>query len=70
MARPTPKDNVRRALFGWLDDTWTVGDLGCGTGPVSDAVAPFVKGVISVDGSTEMLAAAQTRLADHDNILM
>ncbi|MEP6915783.1 MAG: metalloregulator ArsR/SmtB family transcription factor, partial [Acidobacteriota bacterium] len=31
-----------QALPGLLDDRWTVGDLGCGTGQVAGALAPFV----------------------------
>src|ERR1017187_3914959 len=31
------------ALLGLLDARWTVGDLGCGTGQLADAMAPFVK---------------------------
>jgi ubiquinone/menaquinone biosynthesis C-methylase UbiE/DNA-binding MarR family transcriptional regulator len=51
------------ALLGLLDADWVVGDLGCGTGQVSAALAPFVGKVIAVDGSEEMLDAARTRLA-------
>src|SRR5438045_9102431 len=45
-------DRVRDELFGdrfhlsalgaFVDASWTVGDLGCGTGHVSAALAPFV----------------------------
>jgi ArsR family transcriptional regulator len=56
------------SLFGLLDDEWIVGDLGCGTGAVTEALAPFVGRVIAVDGSPEMLAAARKRLAAHDNV--
>jgi ArsR family transcriptional regulator len=44
-----------------------VGDLGCGTGQVTAAIAPFVARVIAVDGSAAMLQAARKRLhrADH-----
>jgi len=45
-----------------------VGDLGCGTGQVSAAVAPFVGRVIAVDSSAAMLQAAKRRLAGLDNI--
>ena len=41
---------------------WVVGDLGCGTGQVSAALAPFVARVIAVDASAEMLQAARARL--------
>ena len=50
-------------LLGLLDDDWSVGDLGCGTGQVTAALAPFVRRVVAVDGSRPMLAAARRRLA-------
>ncbi|MBI1815321.1 MAG: metalloregulator ArsR/SmtB family transcription factor [Deltaproteobacteria bacterium] len=50
------------ALAGLLEDTWVLGDLGCGTGQVSVAVAPFVRQVIAVDSSRAMLKAARQRL--------
>lgn len=57
-----------QALCGLLDPDWTVGDLGCGTGPVSAALAPFVARVIAVDNSAAMLAAARRRLAGAGNV--
>lgn len=57
-----------QALPGLLDETWTVGDLGCGTGHVAASLAPFVAQVIAVDGSEAMLAEARRRLAGHDNV--
>ncbi len=51
------------ALAGLLDDTWVVGDLGCGTGQLSEVVAPFVQRVIAVDSSRAMLKAARQRVA-------
>ena len=45
------------ALLGLLDEGWTVGDLGCGTGQVTGSLAPFVGRVIAVDDSPEMLEA-------------
>ena len=56
------------ALLGLLDESWTVGDLGCGTGGVSAALAPHVAKVIAVDASGEMLAAARRRLKDNKNV--
>ena len=50
------------AILGLLDDTWTVADLGCGTGQLAEAVAPFVHRVIAVDESAAMLRAARARL--------
>jgi ArsR family transcriptional regulator len=40
-----------------------VGDLGCGTGVVSEWIAPFAERVIAVDTSSEMLDAARGRLS-------
>ena len=51
------------ALAGLLEDTWVVGDLGCGTGQIAGTVAPFVQRVIAVDSSRAMLKAARQRLA-------
>lgn len=56
------------ALLALLDPAWTVGDLGCGTGAVSAAVAPFVGSVIAVDGSVAMLDAARGRLEGAGNV--
>ncbi len=50
------------ALLALLDPTLTVGDLGCGTGQVSELIAPHVAKVIAVDGSTDMVQAARKRL--------
>lgn len=58
----------RMALAGLLDETWTVGDLGCGTGQWSEVLAPFVSSVIAVDSSSEMLQAARHRLRACDNV--
>lgn len=58
-----------RALLAWLDDTWVVGDLGCGTGQVTEAVAPHVRQVIAVDASADMLDAARDRLRDASNVV-
>jgi ubiquinone/menaquinone biosynthesis C-methylase UbiE/DNA-binding transcriptional ArsR family regulator len=56
------------ALLGLLDDSWTVADLGCGTGAVSQALAPFVASVIAVDESNAMLSAAKKRLHGLANV--
>jgi ubiquinone/menaquinone biosynthesis C-methylase UbiE len=71
-------DRVRDELFGdrfhlgalaaFAEAEWTVGDLGCGTGTVSAAVAPFVARVVAVDDSSAMLQAAKKRLQGFDNI--
>jgi ArsR family transcriptional regulator len=56
------------ALLDLFEPTWVVGDLGCGTGHISTALAPSVLRVIAVDESGPMLAAARARLADTPNI--
>jgi ArsR family transcriptional regulator len=71
-------DRMRDELFGdrfhlsamaaLADPAWTVGDLGCGTGQVAAALAPFVARVIAVDGSAAMLQAAKKRLHGIDNV--
>ena len=71
-------DDIRRQLFGdsfttqalitLLDPTWTVADLGCGTGNVSEHLAPIVKQIIAVDREPAMLEAARRRLTASTNI--
>ncbi len=71
-------DKLRAELYGTsadltplaalLDPSWAVGDLGCGTGQTTAALAPFVGRVIAVDESSAMLGAARKRLAACDNI--
>ncbi|MGV3719595.1 MAG: ArsR/SmtB family transcription factor [Actinomycetota bacterium] len=56
------------ALMGLLDESWTVGDLGCGTGVVTATVAPWVREVIAVDDSAEMLRTARGRLEGVTNV--
>jgi ArsR family transcriptional regulator len=56
------------ALLGLLDESWKVADLGCGTGAVSQALAPFVEQVIAVDESNAMLSAARKRLQGAENV--
>lgn len=53
-----------QALPALLDETWTVGDLGCGTGQLAAAIAPFVAKVIAVDRSAEMLQTARRRVRE------
>jgi ArsR family transcriptional regulator len=57
-----------QALPALLDPRWVVGDLGCGTGQLTAALAPFVARVIAVDRSGEMLEAAERRLRDLPNV--
>ena len=71
-------DRLRRELFGaasalhalpaLIDSRWTIGDLGCGTGETSAALAPFVARTVAVDRSGEMLQAARRRLRDIPNV--
>jgi len=71
-------DRLRSDLFGaraelaalpaLLDDGWTVGDLGCGTGQVSASLAPYVSRVVAVDASAPMLGAARKRLEPFRNV--
>jgi SAM-dependent methyltransferase len=55
------------ALLDLLDDHWVLGDLGCGTGHITEVVAPCVSRVIAVDESGPMLAAARDRLKPFRN---
>jgi len=52
-----------RALAALIDHELVVGDLGCGTGQVSEWLAPFSGRIIAVDSSKEMLKAARERLS-------
>jgi ubiquinone/menaquinone biosynthesis C-methylase UbiE len=45
-----------------------VADLGCGTGPVAEALAPMVHKVIAVDASDAMLRASRRRLEPYGNV--
>ena len=56
------------ALAAFVDADATVGDLGCGTGQVSAALAPFVSRIIGVDSSAAMLQAARRQLQTHRNV--
>jgi ubiquinone/menaquinone biosynthesis C-methylase UbiE len=65
-------DHLRSELFGnrfhlhamlaLIDPALTVGDLGCGTGQVSELIAPHVAKVVAVDGSSDMVQSARKRL--------
>jgi len=57
-------------LLGLLDPAWEVADLGCGTGRVSELLAPFVGRVVAVDGSEPMLELARARLGRHPNVVV
>lgn len=51
------------AMLALLPGDAVIADLGCGTGDLTASLAPFVKQVIGVDGSPEMLKAARKRTA-------
>ena len=71
-------DRLRSDLFGdtfylWgvlglIDPAIVVGDLGCGTGQLTEVVAPYVRQVIAVDSSTDMLDAARQRVGGARNV--
>ena len=71
-------DRLRDELFGerchlaalpaFADAEWIVGDLGCGTGQLTAALAPFVARVVAVDASAAMLQAAKKRLHGFANV--
>ena len=56
------------ALLGLLDESWKVADLGCGTGAVTQSLAPFVAQVVAIDESNAMLSAARKRLHGLENV--
>jgi ubiquinone/menaquinone biosynthesis C-methylase UbiE/DNA-binding transcriptional ArsR family regulator len=62
------REFLSTSLLSLLDDTWVIGDLGCGTGLATAAIAPHVGKVIGVDASEEMLGAARTRLSGLKNV--
>lgn len=74
-------DALRRELFGesftaeallslvhLFGSTWTVADIGCGTGNAAELLAPLVKKVIAIDREPAMLDAAKKRLAGFKNV--
>lgn len=71
-------DRVREELFGdrftaaallaLFDASWTVADIGCGTGEVTQLLAPFVAKVVAIDRERSMLDAARARLAGSTNV--
>jgi ubiquinone/menaquinone biosynthesis C-methylase UbiE/DNA-binding transcriptional ArsR family regulator len=56
------------AMLSMLPPDSVVADLGCGTGSIAAAIAPFVARVICVDQSPAMLQAAARRTAAMTNI--
>ena len=71
-------DQIRTQLFGraftaealaaLADPSWTVADLGCGTGDAASLLAASVNKVIAVDREPAMLRAARKRLEDTENV--
>ena len=57
-----------RALGGLLDPGLVIGDLGCGTGVVSEWLSLFCENIIAVDASKEMLKAARENLTGRKHI--
>jgi SAM-dependent methyltransferase len=56
------------AMLGLIDPALVVGDLGCGTGQLTETIAPYVKQVIAVDASVDMLDAARQRVGSATNV--
>jgi ArsR family transcriptional regulator len=71
-------DRLREEMFGpslhllaaasLLDETWVIGDLGCGTGYLAQALSPFLGRIIAIDSSTAMLEAARERTRHLSNV--
>jgi ArsR family transcriptional regulator len=56
------------ALLSLLPSSWTVADLGCGTGMLTAELAPRVRRVVAVDRSAAMLRAARRRTEALGNV--
>jgi len=56
------------ALAALLEADSVVGDLGCGTGRLSELAAGFATRVHAIDASGEMIKAARQRLRGRDNV--
>jgi ArsR family transcriptional regulator len=71
-------DRLRVELFGSQLDAFvlaaslsaeaSVVELGCGSAPLAQLVAPYIAEVVAVDSSSAMLAAAKQRLSDYPNV--
>ena len=71
-------DKLRVELFGKQLDAVTlaatlpndavVGELGCGSAPLCQLVAPFVAAAYAIDNSAAMLAAARPALLQYNNV--
>jgi len=56
---------TEHALLGFVNPSWVLADLGCGTGNATELLSPWVREVIAIDRSPEMLDAARSRLLEH-----
>ncbi len=56
---------TEHALLGFVNPDWVIADLGCGTGNATELLSPWVKEVVAIDRSPEMLHAARSRLLEH-----
>ncbi len=56
------------ALAAALSPDAVVGELGCGSAPIAQLVAPFVERVIAVDNSPAMISTAERQLRGHKNV--
>jgi ArsR family transcriptional regulator len=56
------------AMLALLPPDHVIADLGCGTGPLIEQLAPHVRRVIGVDSSAAMLKAAKKRTDGLDNV--
>ena len=71
-------ERIRREIFGGradlqllpalLNGDEVVGDLGCGTGHLSELIAPFAARVHAIDRSAEMVREAEARLGHLRNV--
>jgi ubiquinone/menaquinone biosynthesis C-methylase UbiE/DNA-binding MarR family transcriptional regulator len=61
-------DFTARSLLSLIPRGWVIADLGCGTGNVSELLAPHAERVVAIDQSRPMLDAARKRLAGQRNV--
>lgn len=59
---------IAAAIAGMLPSHFTIADLGCGTGFLSQILAPQVQKVFAIDHSSAMLKAAAKHLDDFSNV--
>ena len=57
-----------QAVLAMLPSTYVIADLGCGTGAVSEMLAPHVTKVYGIDNSAAMLKAARKRIGERENV--